>query len=70
MTLALRQDIRQQAVDWPLLMHELGPNFAARAAKHDATDTFVAENFAELKARNVFAAGVPSELGGGEQQQR
>ena len=65
MTLALRQDIRQQAVDWPLLMHELGPNFAARAAKHDATDTFVAENFAELKARGVFAAGVPSELGGG-----
>ena len=32
---------------------------------HDATDTFVAENFAELKARGVFAAGVPSELGGG-----
>jgi alkylation response protein AidB-like acyl-CoA dehydrogenase len=46
-------------------MHELGPQFAGRAPKHDATDTFVAENFAELKARGVFAAGVPSELGGG-----
>jgi len=65
MTLASRQDIRQQTVEWPLLMHELGPRFAARAPAHDATDTFVAENFAELKARDVFAAGVPSELGGG-----
>ena len=27
--------------------------------------TFVAENFAELKARGVLAAGVPVELGGG-----
>jgi alkylation response protein AidB-like acyl-CoA dehydrogenase len=65
MTLAFRQDIREQIVDWPVLMHELGPSFAARAPVHDATDTFVAENFAELKARGVFAAGVPSELGGG-----
>jgi acyl-CoA dehydrogenase len=65
MTLAPRPDIRQQAVDWTLLMHELGPQFAARAPTHDATDTFVAENFAELKARDVFAVGVPSELGGG-----
>jgi acyl-CoA dehydrogenase len=55
----------EQAVDWPLLMHEFGPQFAARAPAHDAADTFVAENFAELKARGVFAAGVPSELGGG-----
>ena len=53
------------AVDWPALMHELGPRFAARAADHDANDTFVAENFAELKARGVVAAAVPRELGGG-----
>jgi alkylation response protein AidB-like acyl-CoA dehydrogenase len=53
------------AVDWTGVMHELGPTFAARAATHDATDTFVAENFAELKARSALAAGVPSELGGG-----
>ena len=31
----------------------------------DADDTFVAENFAELKERGVLAAGVPAELGGG-----
>ena len=33
--------------------------------KHDESDAFVAENYAELKARKVFAAGVPEELGGG-----
>src|SRR5262245_20427734 len=53
------------AVDWPALMHELGPRFAARAADHDANETFVAVNFAELKARGVVAAAVPRELGGG-----
>jgi alkylation response protein AidB-like acyl-CoA dehydrogenase len=66
MSLASTQKIRSQpATDWPGLMRELGPRFAQCAADHDATDTFVAENFAELKARGVFAAGVPSELGGG-----
>ena len=54
-----------QAVDWPALMHELGPRFAARAADYDAGDVFVAENFDELKARGVLAAAVPAELGGG-----
>jgi alkylation response protein AidB-like acyl-CoA dehydrogenase len=46
-------------------MHEIGPTFAARAADYDVADAFVAENYAELKTRRVFAAGVPSELGGG-----
>lgn len=49
---------------WVRLMDELGPRFAERAARHDGDDSFVAENYAELKARGVFAAGVPSELGG------
>src|SRR4029077_4110562 len=39
--------------------------FAERAPQHDATDTFVAENFAELKERGVLAAAVPIELDGG-----
>jgi alkylation response protein AidB-like acyl-CoA dehydrogenase len=47
------------------LARELGPTFASRCAKHDADDSFVAENYAELKARRAFAAGVPEELGGG-----
>jgi acyl-CoA dehydrogenase len=46
-------------------MNELGSDFATRAAEHDANDTFVAENYAALKARGAFAAGVPAELGGG-----
>jgi alkylation response protein AidB-like acyl-CoA dehydrogenase len=55
----------QPRVDWPALMHELGPRFAERASACDANDAFVADNFAELKACGVLAAGVPMELGGG-----
>jgi alkylation response protein AidB-like acyl-CoA dehydrogenase len=51
--------------DWLEVARELTPRFAARAAAHDAHDTFVADNFAELRARRVFSAGVPVELGGG-----
>jgi acyl-CoA dehydrogenase len=50
---------------WTELADELGAKFATRASKADETDAFVAENYAELKAKKVFAAGVPEELGGG-----
>jgi alkylation response protein AidB-like acyl-CoA dehydrogenase len=43
----------------------LGPTFAARAAAHDANDSFVADNYTDLKKHRVFSAGVPAELGGG-----
>ena len=66
MSLSSSADIRRdQAMDWSALMHEVGPRFAERSRRCDANDAFVAENFAELKERGVFAAGVPSELGGG-----
>jgi acyl-CoA dehydrogenase len=66
MSLSSDPDIgTDQATDWSGLMQALGPRFAERAKLHDADDTFVAENFAELKARGVFAAGVPLALGGG-----
>ncbi|HEY8077277.1 MAG TPA: acyl-CoA dehydrogenase family protein [Labilithrix sp.] len=52
-------------VDWVAKMRELGEDFATRAAKHDEDDSFVAENYAKLKAVDAFAAGVPGELGGG-----
>jgi alkylation response protein AidB-like acyl-CoA dehydrogenase len=42
----------------------LGPHFAMRAAAADETDSFVADNFAELKAAGLVAAGVPAEFGG------
>jgi acyl-CoA dehydrogenase len=51
--------------DWLAVAGELVPLFAARAAAHDADDAFVAENYAELRRRRVFSAGVPAELGGG-----
>lgn len=51
--------------DWTMIARELGPAFAARIDGHDADDSFVLENYAELKARKVFSAGVPAELGGG-----
>jgi alkylation response protein AidB-like acyl-CoA dehydrogenase len=52
--------------DWIAWVNELGSRFAARAAAHDATDTFVRDNYADLRAAKVFSAGVPADLGGGD----
>src|SRR5262245_59697438 len=52
--------------DWIAVVRELGPSFAERSATHDANDAFVAENYAAMKERGLFAAGVPGELGGGD----
>ena len=51
--------------DWTSIARDLGPRFAGRAAAHDATDTFVGDNYRELREHRVFSAGVPAELGGG-----
>jgi alkylation response protein AidB-like acyl-CoA dehydrogenase len=51
--------------DWVAVARELGQAFALRAPAHDADDTFVAENYADLKRLGVFSALVPLELGGG-----
>lgn len=56
--------------DLAALMHELGPEFAARAARYDDEDLFVAENFATLKAHGVLTAGLPAELAGGAAEHR
>jgi acyl-CoA dehydrogenase len=50
--------------DWVSRADEIGAQLAARAAVHDAQDTFVAENFALLKEYGFFKAHVPAELGG------
>ena len=42
---------------WVAVVRQLGPAFAARAAAHDADDSFVADNYAELGAHRVFSAG-------------
>lgn len=51
--------------DWVAVARALSPGFAARAAAHDANDSFVADNYQELKEHRVFAAPAPAELGGG-----
>ena len=40
--------------DWKQTIASLGPVFADRAAAYDGTDTFVAENYAEMRATNYF----------------
>jgi acyl-CoA dehydrogenase len=56
---------RATAPDWQDIPRELAPTFASRAAGHDASDAFVADNYADLKTYRAFSAGVPAELGGG-----
>jgi alkylation response protein AidB-like acyl-CoA dehydrogenase len=51
--------------DWKRVVAELGSVFAERAAAYDGTDTFVAENYADIRAAKLFSALVPQELGGG-----
>ena len=55
-------DLKSSLLD---TVHELGPDFAERAAGHDADDSFVAKNFAALKEHGFFSALVPTDLGGG-----
>lgn len=52
--------------NWVAVANKLGPTFAERAAAHDQDDSFVAENYDDLKAANVLAAPVPAALGGGD----
>jgi alkylation response protein AidB-like acyl-CoA dehydrogenase len=54
-----------QTIDWMSLVRDLGPRFAERAERHDESDEFVADNFADLKAARLFSAAIPTELGGG-----
>jgi hypothetical protein len=54
---------RAARTGWVAVAEELAPTFAARAAGHDADDTFVSENYADLRRRRVFSAPVPAELG-------
>ncbi len=46
------------------IIHDLGPVFADHTAVHDIEGEFVAESYADLKKAGLFAATIPSELGG------
>ncbi|MFT7583410.1 MAG: alkylation response protein AidB-like acyl-CoA dehydrogenase [Myxococcota bacterium] len=50
---------------WAVIAQSLSARFAERASDHDADGSFVAENYAELKAQRAFGMAIPSELGGG-----
>jgi alkylation response protein AidB-like acyl-CoA dehydrogenase len=50
---------------WTEHIDGLGPAFAERAGRHDDDDTFVAQNYEDLKGARFFSAMVPEELGGG-----
>ena len=54
-----------QTTDWVADARELSLEFGKRAADHDRSGTFVADNFADLKDAGFFSAGIPLELGGG-----
>jgi alkylation response protein AidB-like acyl-CoA dehydrogenase len=58
-----RQQARSRR-DWHEIVRDLGPAFATRSAEHDADDSFVSENYRELKKYKFFSAGIPTELGG------
>jgi alkylation response protein AidB-like acyl-CoA dehydrogenase len=52
-------------MQWTEVANSLGKEFAGRAEFSDASDSFVSENYAALKAARVFGAAIPAEFGGG-----
>jgi alkylation response protein AidB-like acyl-CoA dehydrogenase len=48
------------------IVDRVAPELIARAAAHDAGNTFVADGYALLKDAGFFGAGVPVDLGGGD----
>jgi alkylation response protein AidB-like acyl-CoA dehydrogenase len=58
-------DATVAASNWVARARDLAPVFAARAARHDADDAFVADNYSDLETSGFLEAGVPSDLGGG-----
>jgi len=48
--------------DWSALACRLKARSAIGAKACDAQDTFIHENYAEVKTRRVFSTGVPAEL--------
>lgn len=64
-TVTRAAQMQDQRMDWVAVARELGPGFAARAAAHDANDSFPLDNYGELRERRVLSAAIPTELGGG-----
>ena len=64
-TAVLQRPADNNTADWVGIVRELGSSFAERAAEYDRNGEFVAENYKELRAKRVFSAFIPTELGGG-----
>ena len=54
-----------QTTNFEDTIRSLSETFGARAAAHDQSGDFVAENFELLRQHKVFSACVPADLGGG-----
>lgn len=52
------------ALNLSAILDDVGPQFAARTLEFDQTATFVADNIAVLKSRNLLSALVPETYGG------
>ena len=63
--MAITQETKTETKDWVVVARSLATEFATRAAEHDASDRFVAENYQALRDAKIFSAPVPAELGGG-----
>src|SRR5690606_19358721 len=58
-------DMTRTRTDWSAKAAAVAQEIAAKAAAHDADDSFVVEAYERLKAEGFFAALVPAEFGGG-----
>jgi acyl-CoA dehydrogenase len=63
--MAVAENAKAAIKDWVAVARTLATDFATRAAEHDASDSFVAENYQALRDAKIFSAPVPPELGGG-----
>ena len=54
----------ETTIDHVALIHKLGPAMAKSGAVAEQSDSFVTENFAELRRNGLLEVGVPVELGG------
>ena len=64
-TVLTKNETQIEDIDWKALIHKIGPDFAKRAEHFDQTESFVSENYEQLKANRLFSAMVPVEFGGG-----
>jgi acyl-CoA dehydrogenase len=62
---AIARDAVLKNMNWDEIADTAAVTLEARAAYHDTSGAFVAENYALLKEQRLFSAGIPVELGGG-----